>query len=315
MRFLRFIAAWLLIAATPALGTEASPNIVLIITDDISWNDLGCYGHPTIQTPHLDTLAAQGLRFTNAYLTTSSCSPSRCSLVTGRYPHNNGAPELHTPLPAGQVLFPKLLQEANYYTVVSGKLHMGNDALTAFDKVSRGKGPGKEEDWVELLRERPKDKPFFCWFASTDAHRAWQIDNSAPQYDPQDVVVPPYLIDDQATREDLTGYYHEVSRTDTYTGRVVAERKRQGVFENTLLIYISDNGRPLPRSKTRLYIRNNFPEQANLCKEAYIGGAGESLLAAHRAGEYPGKFERGDFPGAAHNATQINHPGPIRLKQ
>ncbi len=453
------------------------PHIVLILTDDVSWNDLGCYGHPTLKTLNLDALAEQGLRFTQAYLTTSSCSPSRCSIITGRYPHNTGAPELHTELPPGQVLFPKLLQQAGYYTVLSGKHHMGEYASTAFDKVSRGKGPGLEEDWVELLRDRPRDQPFFGWFASSDAHRGWQMDDSAPRYEAEDVVVPPYLIDDVATREDLASYYHEVSRTDTYMGQIVEELKRQGIFENTLIWYVSDNGRPFPRCKTRLYdsgiktplivswprgiqpavidglasaidiaatcldvadidqdprlqgvslrpmftdatavlrevafaehnwhvyqnhermvrfgdylyIRNNFPDQANLCKEAFIGDAGESLLAAHRAGELkpaqrmvfretcppeelfhvpsdpyqlhnvasdsthasaltaarrlleewteetgdtvpahptpdrdarpggksPQNFRRGEFPGAARQATRINAPGPIRLQ-
>src|SRR5690606_17646221 len=77
------------------------PNFIFIITDDLGWGDLGCYGNPTVKTPHIDRLAKVGLQFENAYLTTSSCSPSRASLITGRYPHNTGAPELHDPLPGG----------------------------------------------------------------------------------------------------------------------------------------------------------------------------------------------------------------------
>lgn len=75
------------------------PNIVLIIGDDISWNDLGYYGKPVIWTPHIDKLAKEGLRFNNMFLTSSSCSPSRTSIITGRYSHNTGAAELHTCLP------------------------------------------------------------------------------------------------------------------------------------------------------------------------------------------------------------------------
>ncbi|WP_341837127.1 sulfatase-like hydrolase/transferase [Chitinophaga pollutisoli] len=75
------------------------PNIVIFIADDVSYNDLGCMGHPIIKTPEIDKLAKNGLRFSNAYLTTSSCSPSRASILTGRYPHNTGAAELHTPIP------------------------------------------------------------------------------------------------------------------------------------------------------------------------------------------------------------------------
>ena len=136
------------------------PNFVFFLADDISWNDLGCYGHPTLKTPQIDDLAEGGLRFNNAYLTISSCSPSRCSIITGRYPHNTGAPELHTSLPTGQPLFPKLLKDAGYHTILSGKHHMGKNADPAFTMISKGKGPGKEADWVELLVTRPKDKPF-----------------------------------------------------------------------------------------------------------------------------------------------------------
>ena len=182
-------------AASTAAAAEQQPNFVFFLADDISDSDLGCYGHPSIKTPHIDTLAADGVRFTNAYLTTSSCSPSRCSLITGRYPHNTGAPELHTTLPTDQVCFPTILREHGYYTVLSGKNHMGNAVQKAFDKISPGKGPGKEGDWVEILQQRPTEKPFFCWFASTDAHCDWQMSDDVPTYSPQDVVIPPYLID------------------------------------------------------------------------------------------------------------------------
>lgn len=233
--------------------TESRPNAILFIADDVSAEDVGCYGHPTIKTPHIDRLAASGLRFTNAFLTTSSCSPSRCSLITGRYPHNTGAPELHTRLPDSQIRFPELLRKAGYYTALSGKNHMFGNRDPAFDLISPGKGPGKEEDWAQLVRNRPQDKPFFFWFASTDAHRGWQVDDAAPQYQAKDAVVPPYLVDTEPTRNDLAKYYHEISRFDRYVGDVVAELKSQGVLDDTLLIVMADNGRPFPRCKTRLY--------------------------------------------------------------
>ena len=74
-------------------------NVVFFIADDVSQEDFGCYGHPVIQTPNVDSLSKKGIRFDNAYLTTSSCSPTRCSIITGRYPHNTEAPELHVRLP------------------------------------------------------------------------------------------------------------------------------------------------------------------------------------------------------------------------
>lgn len=114
---------------------DLRPNIVFFIADDMSQEDLGAYGHPSIQTPNIDALAAQGMRFDNAYLTTSSCSPSRCGIITGRYPHNTGAPELHAILPEAQIRFPELLRQAGYYTALAGKNHMFEDySDRAFDR-------------------------------------------------------------------------------------------------------------------------------------------------------------------------------------
>ena len=233
--------------------SENKPNIVFFIADDVSQDDFGCYGHPVIRTPNIDALSANGMRFDNAYLTTSSCSPSRCSIITGRYPHNTGAPELHARLPQEQIRFPELLREAGYNSVLSGKNHMFGNKDRAFDQITGGGGPGKEEDWVGHIKDRPRDQPFFFWFASTDAHRGWGISEEAPQYEPKDVMIPPYLVDTPITREDLTGYYHEVSRFDYYVGLVTAELKKQGVLENTMIVVAADNGRPFPRCKSRMY--------------------------------------------------------------
>ncbi len=247
------LMALTMVCLQPAFSADDRPNIVFFIADDISQDDFGCYGHPVIKTPQIDALAGDGMRFDNAYLTISSCSPSRCSIITGRYPHNTGAPELHTKLPDEQVRFPELLREAGYYTVLSGKNHMFGNKDRAFDRITGGGGPGKEEDWVEHVQNRPKEKPFFFWFASTDAHRPWSIGNEAPKYTPEDVIVPPYMVDTPITREDLTGYYHEVSRFDHYVGLVTAELKKQGVLENTMIVVAADNSRPFPRCKSRLY--------------------------------------------------------------
>jgi arylsulfatase len=228
------------------------PNFVFYITDDISFNDYGAYGHPTIQTPHFDQMARQGRLFDNAYLTTSSCSPTRCSIITGRYPHNTGASELHRRLPDSQTIFPETLKDAGYYTVLSGKHHMGKAVDRGFDKVEGGKGPGRQETWTELLKDRPKDKPFFFWLASSDAHHDFRINDDAPVYDPKDVQVPAYLPDTEKVRQEFADYYHEVSRADHFLGELRKELERQGIADNTYIIFCSDNGRPMPRAKSWL---------------------------------------------------------------
>ena len=142
-------------ALMPATTEAARPNFIFFISDDISQEDPGCYGHPVIKTPRIDALAENGMRFDNAYLAISSCSPSRCSIITGRYPHNHGAPELHSPLPEDQIRFPELLRKAGYHTALSGKNHMFGNKDRAFDLITHGGGPGGSGDWVGLVRDRP----------------------------------------------------------------------------------------------------------------------------------------------------------------
>lgn len=251
----RFITSWLVLFFC-VVFTEAEeksrPNFIIMIADDVSWNDLGCYGHPHVRTPNLDEVAKEGMRFDSAFLTCSSCSPSRCSILTGRYPHSTGAAELHQPLPANQVVFAGLLKEAGYHTASAGKWHLGNPAKTNFDKVVGGR-PSGCENWVKVLKERPKDKPFFFWFAAIDAHRPYQEKIIDKPHTPKDVVVPPYFPDTKEVRRDLAQYYDEITRLDNYVGKVMKELKRQKIDKNTVVLFLADNGRPFPRCKTTVY--------------------------------------------------------------
>ncbi|MDN3690412.1 sulfatase family protein [Cyclobacterium jeungdonense] len=254
-RFWFVLSVLLLTGNSPGWAQNKRPNIVMILADDIGHEDIGVNGNTQVKTPVIDRFAAEGLRFTNFYLTTSSCSPSRCSMISGRYPHNTGAAELHTTLPESIAIFPELLKEAGYFTGQAGKWHMGPAPRRGFD-VIYDKGPtmgdGGEDMWVPLLQERPKDKPFFLWLASLDAHRPWGPNSFSGTHTPESVQVPPFLADEMPTKTDLARYYDEISRFDSFIGKVEAELDRQGVLENTLILVLSDNGRPFPRSKTRL---------------------------------------------------------------
>ena len=118
------------------------PNVVLIIADDMARGDCGAYGNRHIKTPHIDRLARDGMRFDRAFVTTSSCSPSRSSLITGRYPHNTGAEELHLPLPAEQVTFVEELKASGYWTAAAGKWHLGTAVKDRFDLVREADASG-----------------------------------------------------------------------------------------------------------------------------------------------------------------------------
>ena len=237
----------------PKVKGKPPLNFIVFISDDAAWHDCGPYGNQAIKTPNINKLAEHGLVFDNAFLTASSCSPSRGSILTGRYPHSAGTQELHMRFPEEQILFPGALQKAGYYTALAGKYHPGpyRDEL---DRIYRYSGePSGCKQWVKAIEERPRDKPFFLWLASIDPHRGYEPNTIPDPHDPEDVTVPPYLPDNDTTRKDLALYYDEISRMDSYLGHVLEELKNQGEQDNTPVIYMSDTGSPFPRCKTRLY--------------------------------------------------------------
>ena len=232
------------------------PNVIIFIADDISWNDFGCYGNKEVKTPNIDRIASRGVKFNNFYLTTSSCSPSRISIMTGRYPHNTGAAELHTEPTVDFATMGSVLKENGYYTAQAGKWHMGEKIKSGFDTIIEkhsDNGDGGEEQWVDVLQKRDKDKPFFFWYAAYDAHRIWGENKFSNAHTEQNVAPPTTLVDGTETRKDLAQYYDEIKRFDHYIGKVEQELATQGVLKNTLIIIMADNGRPFPRDKTRLY--------------------------------------------------------------
>ncbi len=259
------LGAFLLSCKSFALASEnnSKPNFLLLIADDSTPGDYGCYGNKIAKTPNIDSLAKNGMMFTRAFVTASSCSPSRTSISTGVYPSQLGlARNLHVELDASSNLttLQAELSKGGYYTGIAGKTHIGSYALSQFEvkKPFNGKDPisektGGAHDFLPMLQERPKDRPFFFWFASTDPHRPFTAPDYAQQYNTADMQIPQFWMDTPETREDLRQHYGEIARFDKYIGDIVAELKKQGVFENTLIIYLADNARPFPRYKTTNY--------------------------------------------------------------
>ncbi len=244
------------VLALPRL-TMAAPNFLVFIADDQGFGDLSCYGHPTLRTPHIDRLAREGMQFERAFLTTSSCSPTRCSFLTGRYPHNTHAEDLHEPLPADQKTLATYLQPAGYHTMAVGKWHLGDAEKAHWNAIEECGGAETATKAIELLQSRPDDKPFFFWVASKDPHRPYgDVERVIPKrrfYVAKDVVVPPYLPNHQLIREDIADYYNEISRFDQHVGEILDELANQNVLDETFIVYLSDNGMPFPRAKTTLY--------------------------------------------------------------
>jgi N-sulfoglucosamine sulfohydrolase len=292
----RFFTACLVLIAlnvSRAAALASRPNIVLIVADDHGTDALGCYGNKVIKTPNLDALAADGARFTHAFGTTSSCSPSRSVILTGLHNHRNGMYGLEHQVHHFQSFdavksLPVLLAEAGYRTARIGKFHVAPEKVYAFqtalsggaanDPASLGRSPVEMADQTRAFIETKDERPFFLYFAVDDPHRGnivlpngrpsfetWPKPNpfgnraeGYPQikpvtYRPEDVLVPPFLPDTPACRAELAEYYQAVSRMDQGIGRLVQILKSAQHYEDTLIIYISDNGVAFPGAKTTLY--------------------------------------------------------------
>lgn len=243
------------------------PNILFLVSEDHN-EQLGCYGDTVIQTPVLDSLAAKGVRFTNAYVTQAGCSPSRSSILTGLYPHQNGQIGLathkyrmydpHTPN------MPAMMKKNGYHTVCIGKIHVNPESDFAYDEHIHGKftthGKIRDVKKVAAVADtimRGSKKPFFLWISFADAHYPFirQFD-SLPLYPlgPKDVKVPTWIGLNTITALTTTAnYYNCIERLDTGIGMVLDALKKSGKADNTLIIFLSDHGMQSPRGKRTSY--------------------------------------------------------------
>jgi arylsulfatase A-like enzyme len=241
------VAALAVAPHTMAQSSERPPNIIVFLADDLGWRDVGVYGNRFIRTPNIDRLARAGLLVERAFGTSPQCSPSRISMLTGKYPHTTRTEDLHTPLRRGEWILPSLLQAQGYFTGHMAKTHYGSDAERQFQWYS----PIVADSFPSFLRE-VGDRAFFLWVGFREPHRPYH--DSVPRvHQPARVLVPPYFADTPETRRDLARYYDAVSMMDAEIGRVMAELERRKLTENTLVIFLSDNGAPFPREKGTLY--------------------------------------------------------------
>lgn len=259
--FLTLACLFLATAAPSALAAKR-PNIVVFIADDAGM-DFGAYGNRSIKTPHIDALAAEGVRFTKAFLTSPQCSPSRTSMLSGRFAHTIGTEDLHVGIDAKTDILPRHLHEAGYFTGFMLKGHIGSEGEKQFDWTDHGFFP----DWIEgkwnakalgnfqEALDKAGEKPFFLWVAFVDPHRPYgDPANAAPRVNnPQKIRVPPFLVNSAITRRDLADYYDEISRMDTHIGNMLGELDRRGLRDDTIIVFLSDNGMPFPRAKGTLY--------------------------------------------------------------
>ena len=250
-------------------GAKRRRNILLIVSDDQGM-DLSRLGL-SVCTPNLDALSARGTFFPRAHAAVSSCSSSRAVLYTGLYTHQNGmyglAHSVHNQsLLDGIVTLPTLMKQAGYTTALVGKKHVKPDSAFRYDAELAPEKPGIRDvallaDEAERFIRMASDTPFFLTIGYSDPHRApvnFGNTRAWPRvtpdvYDPAKVDIPSHLPDLPAVRQDLAEYYQSVTRMDAGVGMLIEALKRTGHADDTLIVLVSDNGRPFPGAKTNLY--------------------------------------------------------------
>ena len=238
---------------------HVKPNIILIVTHDTG-DRLGCYGHDDVQTPNLDRIAAEGVRFANNFCTAPLCSPSRGAIITGRYPHSNGLMGLVGPnwsLPESNTRLVQLLSREGYRTVLFGRQHeMRDPTRLGFDAVRVHTPPCHCHkvipEAVKFLRDAGKDRPFYLHMGFKETHRPFDIDLYTPA-DPTNVVVPAYLPDNEFTRLDLAQFNGQIEFLDRCIGTLTEALDETGLAEDTILAFTVDHGPAFPRAKSTLY--------------------------------------------------------------
>lgn len=266
------IFTFLILLSLPSYGQKNSkPNIIVIFADDLGYGDLGCYGHPTIQTPYLDQMAAEGMRFTQFYVGADVCTPSRAALLTGRLPIRFGMagegrgvlfPDSGAGLPHSEVTIASLLKEAGYSTGMIGKWHLGH--LPEFMPNTHGFDYFFGTPYSNDMRpaSNPKLPPFPLYRNEEVIERGIQQETLTKRYTEEAVKfirenkeepfflyypsnfphVPLYASEDFVGKSRRGLYGDVVSELDWSVGEILKELKDLGIDDSTLVIFTSDNG-------------------------------------------------------------------------
>tara|TARA_R110002096_G_scaffold4501_19_gene21174 strand:- start:6049 stop:7599 length:1551 start_codon:yes stop_codon:yes gene_type:complete len=226
-------------------AADERPNILWITIED--WSpDLSCYGTKGLQTPHVDQLAAEGIRYDYAFTTSPVCSTSRSAMMTGFHQNYIGANQHREhdkkPLPHGVKPIPHLLAEAGYYTALMSWKTDCNFLPTQKDELFEG------EDWTG----RKPGQPFFARITFGGTHRAWNRDPERP-IRIEDVELPPYYPDTPFCRRDWANGLEQMQLVDREVGALLSRLEEEGLADNTLVFFIGDHGRCHIRGKQFLY--------------------------------------------------------------
>ena len=241
------------------MNVQDKPNILWISTHDTSAWNYGCYGDPYSRTPHIDRLAAEGIRYAHAFTAGPICSPSRTSIYTGMHPTTLGTHHHRSAVirPPGVELLPKILMDAGYASSKPDEdinLYLSKEEYESF------------YDADDIWEKRPEDKPFFAYFKLGSPHAS--VFKMTPEearkvrsnlladdelHDPQDAPVPSFVPDTPLFRERMALFYDAITNMDKQVGELLGKLQQHGLAENTIVVFWGDHGAGYPRGKIHAY--------------------------------------------------------------
>lgn len=245
-------------AAAALTGQQAAaqkrPNMVVILADDCSWHDIGCYGAVNNRTPHIDSLARAGMRFTNAWNSVSTSVPTRHCLYTGMYPIRNGGHYNLSAIREGVETMPVRLARLGYRVGLAGKWHIHPKEAFPFERVPGfavnclTKDPSHTMKGVEEFISRDREEPFCLVVASVNPHVPW-TGGDPSKFDLGKLVLPPHFVDTPQTRKSYAAYLAEIDLLDREVGDVVRVLRERELLDDTLVIFLSEQGTQLTGAK------------------------------------------------------------------
>ncbi|MDZ4850194.1 MAG: sulfatase [Pirellulaceae bacterium] len=240
---------------TTSLQAADKPNVLIIMADDCTHNDLPIYGGKNAKTPNIDELASEGLTFNRAYLSSAMCQPCRAELFTGQYPMRNGCAWNHSACRPGTQSLPQLLKPLGYRVGIAGKVHVLPEESFPFEYVQgydlnsvRNPTQKHQKSEVGEFMSRSSSDPFCLVVALVEPHVPWVM-GDASRYPPKAVELPPNIADTPKTREDFSAYLAEITYMDNQVGELLATLKESGAEQNTLVFFTSEQGSQFPGCK------------------------------------------------------------------
>ncbi len=232
------------------------PNVLIIMADDCTYNDLPLYGGKNAKTPNIDRLASQGLTFNRAYVAEAMCQPCRSELFTGLYPMRNGCAWNHSASRPGVKSLPQHLGALGYRVGLAGKVHVTPESVYPFEKVAGFdkncvRDPTRDHDLAgisEFMTCGEEDELFCLVVGLVEPHVPWVMGDRS-QYPPRTLQLPPNMADTPRTREDFAAYLAEITYMDGQVGEILQTLESSGAAEDTLVLFTSEQGSQFPGNK------------------------------------------------------------------